>query len=566
MVLALPRTLRGRLLVLALLVEAVMLGILITNSLRLVRDKMGEQAKSHAEQIAPVLLAALVAPMAQYDYATVQAVLEESQAVKGIEYAAVTDLSGQVTAISGWPAGKPLPVPDVSFTIGKGDSPPRYDIARPIKLAGQQFGTLHFGLDLSRIMEAQDSLLIQGFLIAGGELILSAGLLTALGLLITRQLYILTKASADVASGGAAPKVPEGDDDIGRLGAAFNAMSQAIAERVGQLTLARDEMAAMADKLEHEHARLESLLAAMEFGILLSDREGRVIYANDAFYAQWRLIPGQYPRGGALHGFFDGMSAALANPSCFLDLPPDAQSAAQEVVLTDGGVVTVHRHRVAGTDGGVLGNLWLFMDVTEERRFEQRLVESKEKAEAANVAKSRFLATMSHEIRTPMNGILGMAQLLLMSELSDQERQDYARTILNSGQTLLTLLNDILDLSKIEAGKLELSPVSFDPRQLVGEIAALFAAPAHAKGLSIDSIWHGPAGVRYGADSIRVRQMLSNLVSNAIKFTDHGFVRVEAAEIQRQGEEAVLEFAIVDSGVGVAPENQYLLFKPFSQV
>ncbi|HZX33207.1 MAG TPA: histidine kinase dimerization/phospho-acceptor domain-containing protein, partial [Rhodocyclaceae bacterium] len=526
MVFAPLRTLRGRLLLLALLVEAVMLGILITNSLRLVRDNMGEQAKSHAEQIAPVLLAALVAPMAQYDYATVQAVLDESQAVKGIEYAAVTDRSGQVTAISGWPAGKPLPPPDAVFSIDKSDGPPRYDVARPIVLAGQQLGTLHFGLDLSRIVEARDSLLLQGFLIAGGELILSACLLTALGLLITRQLYILTRASAEVASGGTAPKVPEGDDDIGRLGAAFNAMSRAIAERVGQLILARDERTAMADKLEHEHARLEALLAAMKFGILLSDRGGKVVYANDAVYAQWRLDPRRYPRGGALHDFFDGMSAALPNPSCFLEPPVGSPPEAQEAVLKDGRVFTLHCHQVVGADGGVLGNLWLFADVTDSRRFERQLMDAKERAEAANVAKSRFLATMSHEIRTPMNGILGMAQLLLMSELSDQERQDYARTILNSGQTLLILLNDILDLSKIEAGKLELSPVSFDPRQLVGEIAALFAAPAHAKGLTIDSVWNGPAGGRYRADAIRVRQMLSNLVSNAIKFTDHGFVRV----------------------------------------
>ena len=187
-------------------------------------------------------------------------------------------------------------------------------------------------------------------------------------------------------------------------------------------------------------------------------------------------------------------------------------------------------------------------------------------AETASLAKSSFLATMSHEIRTPMNGILGMAQLLLMSGTGASEQRDYARTILNSGQTLLTLLNDILDLSKVEAGKLDLKPVAFDPRTMIEEVAGLFADQARTKGLTIEAHWHGPQGQRYRADPIRLRQVLTNLVSNAVKFTGQGSVRVDASEIGRQGDSALLELAVTDTGIGIAPEQQALLFKPFSQL
>ena len=201
----------------------------------------------------------------------------------------------------------------------------------------------------------------------------------------------------------------------------------------------------------------------------------------------------------------------------------------------------------------------------EARLSTQLLVEATREAQAANLAKSRFLATMSHEIRTPMNGILGMAQLLLMPDMKETDRTDYAHTILTSGQSLLALLNDILDLSKIESGKLQLDSTEFTPLALMQDTQALFAGSAKTKNLTLESNWRGPTDARYRSDAHRVSQMLANLVGNAIKFTLAGHVRVEGTEIERSGDHAMLEFSVSDTGLGVAADKLKLLFLPFSQ-
>jgi signal transduction histidine kinase len=204
-------------------------------------------------------------------------------------------------------------------------------------------------------------------------------------------------------------------------------------------------------------------------------------------------------------------------------------------------------------------------EIKQRKQSEMDLHKAKQEAEAANSAKSEFLANMSHELRTPMNGVLGMAQLLQMPGLTEEDRIDYAGVVISSGNVLMALLNDILDLSKIEAGKVLLESVPLDPVEIMRDVKALFSENARNKRLPIACEWRG-APVHYLGDSRRVNQMLSNLVSNSIKFTTQGSIQVEARELECSEQTALLEFAVTDTGIGIAEDKLHLLFQTFSQV
>jgi PAS domain S-box-containing protein len=197
-------------------------------------------------------------------------------------------------------------------------------------------------------------------------------------------------------------------------------------------------------------------------------------------------------------------------------------------------------------------------DVSERQQVERALLESAEAAEAANQAKSAFLATMSHEIRTPLNGVLGMAQVMSNDTLSDAQR-DRLDVIRESGEALLAILNDVLDLSKIESGKLELEDVEFDLAELVHGAQATFTSLANKAGLSF-ALDVTQAEGSYRGDPTRVRQVLYNLISNALKFTENGEVRVTATY-----DAGRLRLSVADTGVGMSAEFLSTLFTPFKQ-
>src|SRR5262245_14103162 len=211
-----------------------------------------------------------------------------------------------------------------------------------------------------------------------------------------------------------------------------------------------------------------------------------------------------------------------------------------------------------------IGSIAVARDVTQHKRSEEALRLAREAAEAANHAKSSFLARMSHEIRTPMNGVLGMTELLLETGLTGTQRK-YAETVQRSGRNLLGIINDLLDFSKIEAGKLELENGDMDLRRTMEDIVDLLAERAHAKGLELACSIPPEVLTQVRGDPLRLGQVLTNLVGNAIKFTEHGSIVIRVACLEETASVATMLFEVIDTGVGIGAEAQSRIFEEFAQ-
>jgi len=235
------------------------------------------------------------------------------------------------------------------------------------------------------------------------------------------------------------------------------------------------------------------------------------------------------------------------------------EGAPEEIEFSDGRIVQLRRTLMAGG-----GHVYVCLDITEERQRQRELIAARSQAEAANRAKSQFLATMSHEIRTPMTGVQGMLDLLQHTHL-DEEQQELVSVVRESASSLLTIINDILDFSKIEAGKmlLEHAPVSISG--LIESTAEILATSAFKKGLTLISVVDPMIPNWLSGDAVRLRQILFNLVGNAVKFTETGSIVVRAEMIERLGGRVRLRLSVADSGIGISPESKIKLFRPFSQ-
>ena len=328
------------------------------------------------------------------------------------------------------------------------------------------------------------------------------------------------------------------------------------------------ERLATTESLDLEQRLLTSLMDSIPDAIYFKDRQSRFLRISRAMADKFGLRGPEAAIGKTDADIFSSEHAqqALRDEQRIMRTGVPLVAKIEKETWADREDTWVSSTKMPLRDkhGEVLGTFGISRDVTEQKRAEDQLQLAKEVAEEASRAKSEFLANMSHEIRTPMNGIIGMTEVLLDSKLSDEQR-DYLNIVKNSANALLSLLNDVLDSSKIEAGKLELEHIPFRLREILGETLRTLANRAAEKGLELAI--HIPPGVPdyLQRRSRAISPIIINLVGNAIKFTEQGEVVVQVSVDSADPALARLRFAVRDTGIGIPLEKQLKVFEAFSQ-
>jgi PAS domain S-box-containing protein len=547
----------------------VLAGFLAWNIDRTLTGEFKDQGKVIAESIASSSIETLLS----HDPAAIQAMIDtRRESTTGVAYFLVVEEDGDVVSHTFAPsipqevvnlAGTPHQTTFREVRVpGIGDC---IDVCSPI-LAGKA-GYVHVGMDRGPIRAAVWRSVRQMCGLVALLFIVSAAITNVLMQRVTRPLRQLTASARRLAADGSLIAgrnsrlsewfpVTSGKDEVAELTRAFRTMAVEVATRESDLK-----------------QQFKLLLDSTAEGIFGVDLEGKCVFCNPACVRLLRYRTAADLLGSDVHELIqprhlDGrpysVGDSLINQA--FRQGKGTHSDAEVFFRGDGTTLSVEywSNPMCRDDGTILGSVVTFMDITERKQVEAEIRQARDAAEAANRARGEFLANMSHEIRTPMNGILGLTDLVLETNLSREQRESLG-LVKSSAESLLGIINDILDFSKIEAGKLDLDPIPVFLRDVVGDTLKAIAFKAHEKGLELAcDLRPGLPDLVLG-DPVRLRQVLTNLVGNAVKFTEKGEVVVAGDLIEEKPDAYMVRFSVSDTGIGIPAHKLGKIFDPFTQ-
>ena len=470
----------------------------------------------------------------------------------------------------------------------------RLVVFRTILLDGRTLGTVYLASDLGefaellRLYSALFGLIVLS--LSAGAFFLAAKLQHA----ISDPILLLAQTTSAVTTAGdySVRAAFSAGDEIGVLIDGFNKMLAEIQRRDRELQQARDELELRVERrtaelreeisvrkgtetaLRGSEERTRLLLDSTAEGIYGVNLIGQCTFCNRAAltllgYSDISQLQRKNIHDLVHHTRADGSRFPESECSTYETLQTGKPSHSDmEMIWRADGTAFPAEHWTypIQREGQIVGAVVTLIDITARRAAQQAILMAKEAAESANRAKSEFLANMSHEIRTPMNGIIGMTELALDTPLN-REQREYLQLVRSSADSLLRVINDVLDFSKIEAGRLDLDKTDFDLPELIGHTLKTLAVRAHKKGLEISSRIAADVGQMFSGDPDRVRQILVNLVGNAIKFTQQGGVIADVSldTTSEPADPNRLHFFVRDTGIGVPMDKQQVIFDAFSQ-
>jgi len=514
----------------------------------LLRGEIGDQRAMLSEELRAEMsfaLPAMSGPAVVGDYAVIEQMVKARARQSTIARFAWTDNSGHPVAALGPEIRTDAP----RWFVDRLYLPPLED-SQSVVVGGVNYGTVSLRLNPA----ASVNKLWRGFWEKLGILLLGTVLSLGVTLGVLRSgvqpLRTLAASARRFGQGEYGVRISaEGPPETAQCIQAFNSMAENIESLLASLRRSEEKTRLLALQVEQSS---DAIFSHDQSGVVTTWNQGASrLYGYSAVEAIGRPLRELDLWGGRGAAAVDtgGSSEQRASLASF-----ETCAKTRTGQLVEVSVVTTPFRDEAGRP---MGELTIVRDISALKQKEAA-------AEAANRAKSEFLATMSHEIRTPMNGVIGMTALLLDTQLT-QEQRDYAETVHRSGEALLAIINDILDFSKIEAGRLELEPVPFALRETLGETVKTVASLAHAKSLELAYEIHPGVPDDLVGDTGRIGQVLVNLVGNAIKFTERGevAVRVDAETVTH--DTVILRVAVQDTGIGIAADKSRLIFDAFAQ-